>query len=164
MFRRIPVLNLFTSLIFAFSFMAHPVAASQLETMEYRGAAVTAHKGPTADFPAEFMDKLLCEGGQSGPSKNAGCVQLNSDGSGTWENDAGPGQRMPPAPVSWFIVTNSEGVPLKNDGAERKTWQVIFRFEQGDRYNPQGSLYAVAATLVLSPQKRVIVHSKYRDL
>lgn len=164
MFRHTVALTLISPLALIVLSITQPVAASQLETMEYRGAAVTAHKGPTADFPAEFMDKLLCEGGQSGPSKNAGCVQLNSDGSGTWENDAGPGQRMPPAPVSWFIVTNSEGVPLKNDGAERKTWQVIFRFEQGDRYNPQGSLYAVAATLVLSPQKRVIVHSKYRDL
>jgi len=151
---------------FVISFSAVPVAGAQpvLESLEYRGATVMVHKGPTSDFPAEFMDKLLCEGGQTGPSPTAGCLQLNRDGSGTWENDAGPGPRMSPASVSWFIVTDKNGTPLKNDGEERKTWQIIFRFEVGDRYNPKDSLYAVPATIILSPQKRVIVHSKYRDL
>ena len=141
-------------------------AAAQpaLEQLEYRGAPVMAHKGPTPDFPAEFMDKLLCEGGRLDRDPRTGCLQLNRDGSGVWDNDAGPGARMPPAPVSWFIVTDKSGTPLKNDGAERKTWQIIFRFEVGDRYNPKGDLYAVPATFILSPQRRVMVHSKYRDL
>jgi hypothetical protein len=144
--------------------VAAPLAAQPaLTDLTYRGAPVKAHKGATADFPAEFTDKLICEGGVSAPTKSAGCIQMNRDGSGTWENDAGPGTRMPPAPVSWFIVTNAAGQPLKNDGADRKTWQIIFRFEVGDRFNPKDSLYAVPASLITGPPKRAVVHSKYRD-
>lgn len=138
-------------------------AAAQLKDLTYRGAAVKGHLGATPDFPAELTDKPLCERGATAPASNIGCVQINRDGTGTWENDAGPGRRLPATPIRWYLVTDAKGTPLKNDGPERKTWQIIFEFTQDYYAERPGSLMARPASLIMGPPRRAIIDSKYRD-
>lgn len=140
------------------SAMAEPI----YKDLDYRGAIVKGHLGATEDFPSEFTDKFICEGGVMGPSASNSCLQINRDGSGTWENDAWGGKRQPPAEILWYLVTDQEGTPLRSSPEDRDIWQIIFEF-QGDYYSEtQGSLYAAPASYIHSA-RRVVIHSKYRD-
>jgi len=129
----------------------------------YNGSPVNGYLGGNASFPSEFIG-TLCEGGRSAPDSNNSCVTLNRGGTGTWENDAGPGRRLPPTPIKWYVVADQQGTVTRESSAERDTYYIIFEFAQPYYSFGPGDLYATSASLLKGSTRRVIVHSKYRDL
>ncbi|MEX1250178.1 MAG: hypothetical protein WEA77_03175 [Hyphomonas sp.] len=154
--------NVFVAFSMFASFCGSAMAEPIYKDLDYRGAVVKGHLGATEDFPSEFTDKLICEGGVSERSSKNSCLQINRDGSGTWENDAWGGSRQPPARIMWYLVTDQEGTPLRSSPEDRDIWQIIFEFQENYYSDTPGSLYAVPASYI-SSARRVVIHSKYRD-
>ncbi len=134
------------------------------KTVTIGNQQVNIVKGNARDLPAAFLDKNLCEGGvQARDARNA-CLRLNSDGSGEWENDAGPGQKRPPARVTWWLLADSAWTITRIESAERESYIVIFEFIDGHWSYQPGDFIRERATLIKGARPRVVVHSKYRDL
>jgi len=133
-------------------------------TLTYNGSPVNAYLGGGGHFPAEFVGRPLCESGRSAPDANTSCLQLNTDGTGTWENDAGPGRRQPPTPIRWYIVADQQGTVTRVSDAESDTYFIIFQFTQPYYARNRGDLMAFPARLIRSSPRRVVIDSKYRSL
>ena len=151
--------------LIAITILAGPaLGQTRTVTLTYRGNPVNAYPGGNSDFPREFVGAPLCEGGVAGSDARHGCVQLNADGTGTWENDVGPGQRLPPARISWFVVADQTGTVTRATTAERDTYFVILRFEEQYYGRSQGDLVAYPANSIRTGERRVVIDSKWRGL
>lgn len=140
------------------------LAQTQPVTLTYRGNPVSAYPGGTTGFPSEFVGAPLCEGGVASSDARHGCIQLNADGTGTWENDVGPGQRLPAAPIRWFVVADQAGTMTRASTEERDTYFVILRFEQQYYGRAPGDLIAFPANVIKTGERRVVIDSKWRRL
>lgn len=139
-------------------------AAPSTVTLDYKGKPVNAYRGYHPDFPAAFVGAPLCENGQAMSDARSSCIQLNRDGTGTWENDRGPGRVEPAAPIEWFIVADQKGTVTKVGTAERDSYFVILRFTQSYYSAPAGTMRAFPANIVRGAPTRAVIDSKYRNL
>lgn len=155
-----------TMLILASETSAQPALTVQPAptALTYNGKPIMAYLGGAPAFPAAFVGMPLCEGGRSGPDARTSCVLLNADGTGTWENDAGPGQRLPPTPIRWYVLASSDGVVTRSSTDERDTFYVIFEFTQPYYNRKPGDLMAFPANLVKGGPGRVVIDNKFRPV
>lgn len=137
--------------------------SSTTTPLTYQGKPVNGYLGGNADFPAEFLG-TLCEGGRSAPGPSASCVVLNRDGTGTWENDVGIGQRRPPTPIKWYVVADQQGTVTRASDEERDTYFLIFEYTASYYSRNPGDLMAMPAVRVKGSPGRVVIGGKYRDL
>lgn len=139
-------------------------AQAPLEPVSHKEQKAQGYRGQTAEFPEGFLG-LLCEGGKTADDARTGCVQLNADGTGTWENDYGPGRQEPAAKITWWVLADQKGTVTRVDSdGGRQTWVLIVRYDTKYYSNEIGS------TMVLRPSRfpvnggtRYIIDSKYRD-
>lgn len=136
-------------------------AAQEMTSLMYRGSAVNGYLGGGGHFPAAFTGRPLCEGGRSAPDANTSCLQLNPNGTGTWENDAGPGRREPATPIRWYIVADQQGTVTRVSEEGVDTYFIIFEFTRPYYSQNAGDLMAFPARL-FTDGSRVVIDSKYR--
>jgi hypothetical protein len=138
--------------------------AGELTALTYRDKPVNGYLGGHADFPAAFVDAHLCESGKSAPDSRSGCVMLRADGSGTWENDVGPGVRQPAAPIKWYLVADQQGTVTRVSDADSDTFFVILEFTAPYYSRAAGDMLSFPARYIKTGQARVVIDSKYRNL
>ena len=134
-----------------------------LIALEYNGKPVNGYRGHHSDFPAAFVGTPLCENGRSASDAKSSCILLNPDGTGTWENDRGPGRIEPAAPIEWYVVADQKGTVTKVGTTDRDTYFVILKFTQSYYGAPAGTLRAFPANIVRGTSPRAVIDSKYRN-
>ncbi|WP_428630583.1 hypothetical protein [Sphingopyxis sp.] len=158
-------MNKIAILFGALALTAAPVGAAEKPTaLIYRDKPVNGYLGGSSAFPAAFVGAPLCEGGKSASDASSGCVSLNNDGTGTWENDVGPGARQPPAPIKWYVIADQGGTVTRVSDADADTYFVIFEFTAPYYSRAVGDMIAFPARHIKSAPARVVIDSKYRNL
>jgi len=143
---------------------APAIAAEKPTALTFRDKPVNGYLGGHSSFPAAFVGAPLCEGGKAASDATSGCVSLNSDGTGTWENDVGPGARQPPAPIKWYVVADQAGTVTRVSDADADTFFVILEFTAPYYSRAVGDMIAFPARHIKSAPARVVIDSKYRNL
>lgn len=145
-------------------FAATPLAAQDKTPtkLTYREKEVNGYLGGNADFPAAFVGQPLCEGGRPTSDAKTSCIQLNADGTGTWENDRGPGRVEPAAKINWYVVADQQGTVTKVGTPERDTYFLILDFTTEYYGAPVGTKRSYPANVIKETPGRVVIDSKYR--
>ncbi len=153
------------TLFVALALAAVPAGAAEKPTaLTFRDKPVNGYLGGNSEFPAVFLGAPLCENGKSASDATSGCITLKSDGSGTWENDVGPGVRQPPAPIKWYVVADQAGTVTRVSDADADTYFVILEFTGPYYSKAAGDMIAFPARHIKSAPARVVIDSKYRNL
>lgn len=156
-----------TMMIVAASLMIGTGSAAAADTptaLIYKDKPVNGYLGGNADFPSAFVGAPLCESGKSGPDASSGCIILQANGEGSWENDVGPGQRQPPAPIKWYVVADQAGTVTRVSDDNADTYFVILEFTQPYYSRAAGDKIAFPARYIKAAPARVVIDSKYRHL
>lgn len=154
-------LTLASTLALAAASTAH--AQAKLEPVTHNGMTAQGYHGATPQFPEGFLG-LLCEGGKTADDAKTGCVELNPDGSGTWENDYGPGRQEPKATIEWRVLADKEGTVTRVDQGERQTFTLIVTFKTKYYSQQIGSTMLLRASrFPINGMTRYLIDSKYRD-
>ena len=140
------------------------LAADKPTALTFRDKPVNGYLGGHADFPAAFVGAPLCEGGKAASDARSGCIQLNANGTGTWENDVGPGNRLPPAPIKWYVIADQAGTVTRVSDADSDTFFVILEFTAPYYSRAAGDMIAFPARHIKTGSARVVIDSKYRNL
>ncbi|KPF62456.1 hypothetical protein [Porphyrobacter sp. AAP60] len=139
----------------AAAMVAAPTLAGPLTPLTYRDKPVNGYLGGHEDFPAVFVGQNLCENGSPAPDARSGCVKLEADGSGTWENDVAPGRRPAPENITWYVIADQQGTVTKVSSSDADTYFVLFEFAGGEKR-------AFPARIVKDTPARAVIDSKYR--
>jgi len=134
---------------------APAMAGDPLTPLTHRGKPVNGYYGGHEDFPAVFVGQYLCENGSPGPDARSGCLKLEANGTGTWENDVAPGPRPRPESIEWYVIADQQGTVTKVSSADADTYFVLFKFASGEQL-------AFPARIVKDTPARAVIDSKYR--
>jgi hypothetical protein len=142
-------------------------AHSQIKTLDYKGTPVFVIEKVPNDFPQYFQNRAICEDNLNPSHPKARCVQLNSDGTGTFHNDYFNDKDLPATPVKWYVVVNDQGETLAFKGTDRLQYRVIIEYTQNYYSSKPGDVYSMPCTLLTNPDgtvTRVLINSKFYNL
>jgi hypothetical protein len=140
---------------------------SQIKKLDYKGTPVFVLEKTPDDFPIYFQNKSICEDNLNESNPKARCVKLNSNGTGTFQNDYFNSKDLPATPIKWFVVCNDKGETLAFKSEDRLQYRIIIEYTQIYYSNKPGDLYSMPCTLLTTPDgtvTRVLIDSKFYNL
>lgn len=139
---------------------------AQVKRMEHNGNPLFVLEKVPADFPPHFQDKSLCEGNKPATDAKARCVRLNSNGTGTWQNDYFNANDKPATPINWYVLCDEKGTTTKISGEDREQFYVVLEFTQSYYSKNPGDLMIFPANLLKGKEGayfRAVIDSKFTE-
>ena len=140
---------------------------SQTKKLVYKGTPVFVLEKTPSDFPQHFQIRAICEDNLEESNPKARCVKLNSNGTGTFQNDYFNTKDLPATPIKWYVVCNDKGETLAFKSEERTQYRIMIEYTQNYYSNKPGDLYTMPCTLLTTPDgtvTRVLINSKFYNL